>query len=131
MVANAIGAHHTDEPFNSPYAYLVAAADAMSGARPGARRQMEDNYTGPLADLERLSRGFRGVEEAFAVQGGREVRVYVQEDRIDDLGAVSCRRTSPPRSPRDDLPGPDPGHRHPRVPRRGGGQLKTRELNPS
>jgi ribonuclease Y len=88
VVANAIGAHHTDEPFSSPYAYLVAAADAMSGARPGARRQTEDNHVAKLADLERLSRGFAGVEEAFAVQGGREVRVYVREDRIDDLGAV-------------------------------------------
>src|SRR5204863_6179 len=88
IVANAIGAHHTDEPFSSPYAYLVAAADAMSGARPGARRQMEDNYVAKLADLERLSRGFAGVEEAFTVQGGREIRVYVREDRVDDLGAV-------------------------------------------
>jgi ribonuclease Y len=88
IVANAIGAHHTDEPFSSPYAYLVAASDAMSGARPGARRQMEDNHGAKLADLERLSRNFAGVEEAFAVQGGREVRVYVREDRVDDLGAV-------------------------------------------
>jgi ribonuclease Y len=88
VVANAIGAHHTDEPFASPYAYLVAAADAMSGARPGARRQTEDNHMAKLADLERLTRGFPGVEEAYAVQGGREVRVYVREDRVDDLGAV-------------------------------------------
>jgi ribonuclease Y len=88
VVANAIGAHHTDEPFSSPYAYLVAAADAMSGARPGARRQTEDNHVAKLADLERLTRNFAGVEEAFAVQGGREVRVYVREDRVDDLGAV-------------------------------------------
>jgi len=88
VVANAIGAHHTDEPFNSPYAYLVAAADALSGARPGARRQADDNYLARIDDLERISRGFRGVAEAFAVQGGREVRVYVQEDRIDDQGAV-------------------------------------------
>ncbi|HET6150741.1 MAG TPA: Rnase Y domain-containing protein [Polyangia bacterium] len=89
VVANAIGAHHTDEPFNSPYAYLVAAADAMSGARPGARRQMEDNYVAKLEDLERITRSFRGIEQAFAVQGGREVRIYVQEDRIDDLSAVN------------------------------------------
>jgi ribonuclease Y len=88
VVANAIGAHHTDEPFSSPYAYLVAASDAMSGARPGARRQTEDNHVAKLADLERLSRNFAGVEEAFAVQGGREVRIYVREDRVDDLGAV-------------------------------------------
>ncbi|HSZ84001.1 MAG TPA: Rnase Y domain-containing protein [Polyangia bacterium] len=88
VVANAIGAHHTDEPFNSPYAYLVAAADAMSGARPGARRQMDESYASRLDDLERITRGFRGITEAFAVQGGREVRIYVQEDRVDDLGAV-------------------------------------------
>jgi ribonucrease Y len=88
VVANAIGAHHTDEPFNTPYAYLVAAADAMSGARPGARRQLDESYASRLEDLERITRGFRGITEAFAVQGGREVRVYVQEDRVDDLGAV-------------------------------------------
>jgi ribonuclease Y len=88
IVANAIGAHHTDEPFNSPYAYLVAAADAMSGARPGARRQMDESYASRLDDLERITRSFRGITEAFAVQGGREVRIYVQEDRVDDLGAV-------------------------------------------
>jgi ribonuclease Y len=89
VVANAIGAHHTDEPFASAYAYLVAAADAMSGARPGARRQTEVDHVAKLADLERLTRSFAGVEEAFAVQGGREVRVYVREDEIDDLGAVT------------------------------------------
>jgi ribonuclease Y len=88
IVANAIGAHHTDEPFSSPYAYLVAAADAMSGARPGARRQMEDNYVARLGDLERITRGFKGVQEAFVVQGGREVRIYVADDQIDDVAAV-------------------------------------------
>jgi ribonucrease Y len=88
-VANAIGAHHTDEPFNSAYAYLVAAADAMSGGRPGARRQTDDSYVSRIEDLERITRGFRGVAEAFAVQGGREVRVYVEENRVDDLGAVN------------------------------------------
>jgi ribonucrease Y len=88
IVANAIGAHHTDEPFSSPYAYLVAAADAMSGARPGARRQMEDNYGARLEDLERITRSFHGVEEAYAVQGGREVRIYVAEDKVDDRGSI-------------------------------------------
>jgi ribonuclease Y len=88
IVANAIGAHHTDEPFSSPFAYLVAAADAMSGARPGARRQMEDNYVARLDDLERITRSFKGVEEAYAVQGGREVRIYVAEDKMDDRAAI-------------------------------------------
>jgi ribonuclease Y len=88
LVANAIGAHHTDEPFASAYAHLVAAADAMSGGRPGSRRQNEDNHMAKLAEIERIARSFRGVGEAFAVQGGREVRIYVEEDRIDDAGAA-------------------------------------------
>ena len=88
VVANAIGAHHTDEPFNSPYAYLVAAADAMSGGRPGALRQAEDSHMAKLEEIERISCGFAGVDEAFAVQGGREVRVYVDENRVNDRGAA-------------------------------------------
>ncbi len=89
LVANAIGAHHTEEPFNSTYALLVAASDALSGARPGARREQTDNYVQRLDDLERIGGHFVGVERAFAVQGGRELRVYVKEDRIDDERAVS------------------------------------------
>jgi ribonuclease Y len=88
LVANAVGAHHADEPFASPYAHLVAAADAMSGARPGARRHTEAHYLAQIADLERLSRGFPGVAEAFVLQGGREVRVLVNEQQLDDQGAV-------------------------------------------
>ena len=88
LVANAIGAHHGDEPCNSVYASLVAACDAMSGARPGARREQSDNYVQRLDDLERIGNGFQGVDQAFAVQGGREVRVYVQEDRVSDERAV-------------------------------------------
>ncbi|MCU1280455.1 MAG: metal dependent phosphohydrolase, partial [bacterium] len=89
LVANAIGAHHADEPCNSVYASLVAAADAMSGARPGARREQTDNYVQKLDDLERIGGGFAGVERAFAVQGGREVRIYVQEGRVSDERAVA------------------------------------------
>jgi ribonuclease Y len=88
IVANAIGAHHADEPCNTVYASLVAAADAMSGARPGARREQADNYAERLQDLERIGGGFAGVDRAFAVQGGREVRVYVHEGRVSDLRAV-------------------------------------------
>jgi ribonuclease Y len=88
VVANAIGAHHLEEPMNTVYASLVAAADAMSGARPGARRQQDDNYAERLEALERIGGRFSGVERAFAVQGGREVRVYVQEDRVTDQRAV-------------------------------------------
>ncbi len=88
IVANAIGAHHTDEPFASPYAHLVAAADAMSGGRPGSRRQTEDNHMAKLAEIEHIARSFRGIAEAFAVQGGREVRVYVEEEHVSDAGAT-------------------------------------------
>jgi ribonuclease Y len=87
IVANAIGAHHTDEPFESAYAHVVAAADAMSGGRPGARRQTDDNHMAKLAEIERIARSFRGIAEAFAVQGGREVRVYVEEERVSDAAA--------------------------------------------
>lgn len=88
LVANAIGAHHADEPCNSVYAHLVAAADAMSGARPGARRQQDDNYIQRVEDLERLGGRYQGVERAFAVQGGRELRIYVKEDRVSDERCV-------------------------------------------
>jgi ribonuclease Y len=88
VVANAIGAHHLEEPMNTVYASLYAAADAMSGARPGARREQTDNYVQRLEDLERIGNAFSGVERAFAVQGGREVRVYVQEGRVSDERAV-------------------------------------------
>ncbi len=88
VVANAIGSHHADEPPNSVYAYLVAAADAMSGARPGARREQTESHSTKLEDLERIGGSFRGVERAFAVQGGREVRVYVKPDQVNDLRAI-------------------------------------------
>ncbi len=88
LVANAIGAHHADEPCASPYAHLCAAADALSGARPGARRHSEENYLHRIADLERISREFPGVAEAFALHGGREVRVLVRDDELDDRATV-------------------------------------------
>jgi ribonuclease Y len=88
IVANAIGAHHADEPPNSIYAYLVAAADAMSGARPGARREQTESFSTRVEDVERIGGSFRGVDGAVAVQGGRELRVYVRENEVDDLRTV-------------------------------------------
>ena len=88
IIANAIGAHHLDEPFNSAYAYLVAAADAMSGARPGARREATEGFSTKVEDLERIGTSYRGVDEAHAVHGGRELRVYVRERDVDDAGVV-------------------------------------------
>ena len=88
VVANAIGAHHADEPCNSVYAYLTAASDAMSGARPGARRELAEGFTAKIEDLERIGLMRRGVIDAHAVHGGRELRVYVREREIDDVGVV-------------------------------------------
>lgn len=88
IIANAIGSHHNDEPQNSVYAYLVAAADAMSGARPGARREMAEGFSAKVEDLERIGMDRRGVVSAHAVHGGRELRVYVRERDVDDATVV-------------------------------------------
>ena len=88
LVANAIGAHHADEPCNSVYAYLVAASDAMSGARPGARRELAEGFSMKVEDLERIGCSRKGVLHAHAVHGGRELRVYVREGVVDDVTVV-------------------------------------------
>jgi len=88
VVANAIGAHHGDEPAESVYAFLIAGVDAMSGGRPGARRENTEGYSTRLQDLERLGNSYRGVEDCSAVHGGRELRVYVKESMLSDLQAV-------------------------------------------
>ena len=83
-IVNAIGAHHQDEPPESILAHLVAAADAVSGARPGARRESLERYVKRLEDLEKICLSFPGVDKSYALQAGREVRVLVKADRIDD-----------------------------------------------
>jgi ribonuclease Y len=87
VVVNAIGSHHEDEPPTSVIAHLVAAADALSGARPGARREMLEQYVKRLEDLENICRSFAGVDKSYAIQAGREVRVLVESERIGDAEA--------------------------------------------
>ena len=87
IVANAIGSHHEDIPMESPIAALVQAADAISGARPGARRESVEGYVKRLEKLEELAQSFRGVSKTYAIQAGREVRVVVEQDRVDDVHA--------------------------------------------
>lgn len=88
VVANAIGAHHLDEPFGSPYALLVAASDAMSGARPGARHEQEGSHIQRIEELERIALGVSGVDRCYALQAGRELRVHVRENQVSDLRAA-------------------------------------------
>jgi ribonucrease Y len=88
IVVNAIGSHHEDEPPTSVIAHLVAAADALSGARPGARREMLEQYVKRLEDLENICRSFAGVDKSYAIQAGREVRVLVESERIGDAEAT-------------------------------------------
>jgi ribonuclease Y len=84
QVLNAIKAHHDEEPHRYPETFLVTAADAVSGARPGARREMFETYVKRLERLEEIANDFEGVERCFAIQAGREVRVMVNPEAIDD-----------------------------------------------
>ncbi len=88
MIVNAIMAHHGDVEPKTIEAVLVAAADAISGARPGARRETGSNYVKRLEKLEEISSSFAGVEKSYAIQAGREVRVIVKPDQVDDAKAL-------------------------------------------
>jgi ribonuclease Y len=91
-IVHAIAAHHNDEEPQSVEAFLVQAVDAISGGRPGARRETLDLYIKRLEALETVATSFNGVQRAFAVQAGREVRVLVQPDQIDDLASIHLAR---------------------------------------
>lgn len=86
QVLNAIKAHHDEEPHRYPETFLVTAADAISGSRPGARREMFETYVKRLEKLEEIATGFAGVERCFAIQAGREIRVMVNPENVSDTG---------------------------------------------
>ncbi len=85
-VIHCVAAHHEDIPMETPEAFIVAAADAISGARPGARKESIEEYFKRLRNLEDVAKTFEGVNRAFAISAGREVRVFVDTARVDDLG---------------------------------------------
>lgn len=87
-IVNAIMAHHGDVEPKTIEAVLIQAADAISGARPGARREMGSNYVKRLERLEEIASGFHGVEKSYAIQAGREVRVIVKPEQVDDAQAL-------------------------------------------
>ncbi len=91
-IVHAIAAHHNEEAPQTVEAFIVQAADAISGARPGARREMVESYIKRLEALEGVANSFDGVEKSFAIQAGREVRILVQPNGIDDLGATRLAR---------------------------------------
>ncbi len=92
IVLNAVEAHHGDIPADNPYTPLVAAADAISAARPGARRETLERYIKRLETLEEIASGFKGVENSFAIQAGREIRVIVDADKVQDDSATKIAR---------------------------------------
>lgn len=91
-IVNAIEAHHGDVEYSSIEAAIVDAADNISGARPGARRDTYENYVQRLQELETLASGFEGVEKVYAIQAGREIRVFVSPGKVDDWGATKLAR---------------------------------------
>lgn len=91
-VVKAMQSHHEDYPIEIPEAYVVNAADAISGARPGARRETLEHYLKRLSDLERIANSFEGVEHCYAIQAGREIRVFVLPEKVDDYGAIKLAK---------------------------------------
>ncbi|HOX10548.1 MAG TPA: ribonuclease Y [Candidatus Moranbacteria bacterium] len=91
-VIDAVKSHHEDYPFETPESFIIAAADAISASRPGARKDTIEKYLKRLEELEATANSFSGVEKTYAIQAGREIRVFVKPEDIDDLGALKLAR---------------------------------------
>jgi len=91
-VVQGVGEHHFETDSTSVWGFLVAAADAVSSARPGARRESLERYLKRLKELEDIANDFKGVEKSYAIQAGREIRILVKPEEIDDLGAMRLAR---------------------------------------
>lgn len=91
-VIDAMCSHHDEYPYSSPESYIITAADALSAARPGARKDTVENYLKRLEELESLTNSFEQVEKCYAIQAGREIRVFVKPESVDDLGAMKLAR---------------------------------------
>ncbi len=91
-IIKAMEAHHEEYPFATSEAYIVAAADALSAARPGARRDTLENYLKRLEDLEKIALSFEGVKNAYAISAGRELRIFVLPEKLDDFKALQLAR---------------------------------------
>jgi ribonuclease Y len=91
-IVNAISAHHGEAEAESLEAIIVEAADAISGARPGARRESVETYVKRVKALEDVASSFEGVDEAYAIQAGREIRILVKPEQIDDLAAIQMSK---------------------------------------
>ena len=91
-IVHAIAAHHEDNPAETTLALLIQVADAISASRPGARKEVLENYLKRIESLEKIATSFGGVEKAYAVQAGREIRIMVQPNKISDQVAITlCR----------------------------------------
>lgn len=92
-IIDAMKSHHEDYPFETAESFLIAAADAISASRPGARKDTLENYLKRLEELESVATSFPGVEKTYAIQAGREIRVFVRPEEIDDLAALKLARS--------------------------------------